>query len=56
MEAKNDETDIIFVLQHGNNGFPGDWAFIKEAIEKEFAYKKPLIVSTLVLIINTTML
>lgn len=40
----NNKTDLIFVLQHGNNGAPGDWVYIYEALQKQFAKENPFIV------------
>jgi hypothetical protein len=32
-------------LQHGNNGAPGDWIFICEALQKQFAKENPLFIT-----------
>jgi len=44
MEVAKNETDMIFVLQHGNNGAPGDWIHITEALQKQFGNRNPLVV------------
>jgi hypothetical protein len=48
MEHESNKTDLIFVLQHGNNGAPGDWIFICEALQKQFAKENPLFVRNII--------